>query len=210
VSGSKASGTRFTPPNAYPAWARLPYTLFVAVLVPVYWGAYGPGHFLWFSDIALFALLISLWTGNRLLYSMMAVGVLPVELLLTFDFLTGAPLGVTGYMFDPDIPLHLRGLSLFHLMLPPLTIWMLIRQGYDRRALPAQTALAWLVLPASFLLTDPQDNINWVHGVGDPPEQILPPAVHLGFAMVAVPAVVYVPMHFLLRRLFPEAPPAHR
>ena len=57
---------------AYPAWARLPYALWVAVLVPVYWHHYGPGNFLWFSDIALFATLVALWTGNRLIASMMA------------------------------------------------------------------------------------------------------------------------------------------
>ncbi|TIQ61536.1 MAG: hypothetical protein E5X64_42290, partial [Mesorhizobium sp.] len=52
----------------YPLWITLPYTLFVAVLTPVYWLRYGPGNFLWFSDIALFAVLIALWTGSRLLY----------------------------------------------------------------------------------------------------------------------------------------------
>src|SRR5690606_25677673 len=42
---------------AYPLWATLPVTAYVAVLIPVYWNEYGPGNFLWFSDIALFAVL---------------------------------------------------------------------------------------------------------------------------------------------------------
>jgi hypothetical protein len=192
--------------SAYPIWVRLPYTLFVAILVPVYWREYGPGNFLWFSDIALFAILISLWTGNTLLYSMMAIGVLPLELLWLVDFVSGGNLtGTAAYMFDPAKPRYLRGLSLFHLVLPALIIWMLVRQGYDRRAIVVQTVLAWLVLPATWLLTEPQENINWVHGFGKPPQTVLPPLVHLGLYMALVPVVVFLPMHWLLQRLFADA-----
>lgn len=187
---------------AYPAWATLPYTAFVAVLVPVYWVHYGPGNFLWFSDIALFALLFSLWTGNRLAYSMMAVGVLPFELAWLADFLAGGNLlGLAAYMFEPERELYLRLLSGFHLLLPPILLWMLVRQGYDRRALPTQWALAWIVLPASWLLTDPQDNINWVHGLGDDAQTALPPLVYLGFYMALLPIVVLLPMHVFLKKV---------
>jgi hypothetical protein len=186
---------------AYPAWARWPAALFVLALVPVYWRAYGPGNFLWFSDIALFAILLSLWTGWRLPYSMMAIGVLPMELFWIADFASGARLfGFTGYMFDPALPWWLRAFSLFHLAIPPLLVWMLARQGYDERALAAQTALAWIVLPASFLLTGPGENVNWVHGP-DGPQDLLPPLVYLGLYMLLLPLVVYAPMHRLLRRL---------
>ncbi|RWK70226.1 MAG: hypothetical protein EOR45_35080, partial [Mesorhizobium sp.] len=87
------------PIPKHPLWITLPYTLFVAVLTPVYWLRYGPGNFLWFSDIALFAVLIALWTGSRLLYSMMAVGVLPLEFAWLADFVTGGKLtGLAAYM----------------------------------------------------------------------------------------------------------------
>lgn len=187
----------------YPLWARLPFTLLVAALVPVYWHHYGPGNFLWFSDIALFAVLIALWTGNRLVYSMMAVGVLPLEIVWTLDFLSlGNLFGLAAYMFESDRPLYLRGLSLFHLLLPPLVLWMLIAQGYDRRALVVQTLLAWAVLPLTYALTTPADNINWVHGLGPEAEQVLPPLLYLGLYMALLPLVVFVPMHLLLRRFF--------
>ena len=187
----------------YPGWVRIPFTLFVAVLIPVYWYHYGPGNFLWFSDIALCAVLIALWTGNRLVYSMMAIGVLPLETIWTADFLSGGRLiGLAAYMFDTALPLYLRALSLFHLMLPPLILWMLIAQGYDRRALGAQTLLAWAVLPLSFVLTSPEDNINWVRGIGPDAALALPPLVYLGLYMALLPVVVFLPMHLLLTRLF--------
>ena len=39
----------------------VPYTLFVCILVPVYWRYYGPANFLWFSDLALLIGLAALW-----------------------------------------------------------------------------------------------------------------------------------------------------
>jgi hypothetical protein len=187
---------------AYPLWATLPMTIFVAVLVPVYWHAHGPGNFLWFSDIALFAVLIALWTGNRLVYSMMAVGVLPFEVLWLVDFVLGGPLGVADYMFDPEEELHLRLFSGFHFLIPPMIVWMLFRQGYDRRAWWAQTLLVWIVLPATWMLTSPEDNINFVHGLGDDRETFVPPLVYLGLYMALLPLVVILPLHKLMKRLF--------
>ncbi|TIU18155.1 MAG: membrane-associated protein, partial [Mesorhizobium sp.] len=96
-------------------------------------------------------MLIALWTGSRLLYSMMAVGVLPLEFAWLADFVTGGKLtGLAAYMFDPREPAYVRALSGFHLFMPVIIIFMLIRQGYDRRAFKAQTALAWVVLAASY------------------------------------------------------------
>jgi hypothetical protein len=192
--------------SQYPMWVRLSYTVFVAVLVPIYWRHYGPDNFLWFSDIALFAVLISLWTGNRLLFSMMAVGVLPIETLWLIDFIAlGKTTGIAAYMFKDDLPLYLRALSLFHFFLPPILIWMLWRQGYDRRALLAQTILAWIVLPTTWLLTRPDENINWVFGPAGP-QNLIPPLVYLGLYMLLLPVVVYWPMHLLLRKIFGDHP----
>jgi hypothetical protein len=197
---TKARPGRLKP--SYPAWATIPYTLLVLVIVPVYWVEYGPGNFLWFSDIALFAMLVALWTGNRLLYSMMAVGVLPLEIVWTVDILSlGKLVGLAAYMFDDAYPLWLRGLSLFHVPLLAVLIWMVARQGYDPRALRYQTLLAWIVLPLSFWLTAPQENVNWVHGLGPDRIRILPPIAYLLGYMALLPLAVYLPTHLVLKRL---------
>jgi hypothetical protein len=191
---------------AYPAWVRWPYTLFVLVLVPVYWRDHGPANFLWFSDIALFALLLSLWTGWRLPYSMMAVGVLPFEIMWVLDFMTGGNLtGIAAYMFSDDDPLYLRILSGFHFFIPPIAIWMLFRQGYDPRALPAQSALAAVVLPLTWLVSGPDDNINWVYGPGFV-QDFAPAGVYLTAYLALLFVLVHLPMHWLLRRYFGRTP----
>lgn len=194
--------------------ARLPRTLklsltaYVAVLVPVYWRVYGPANFLWFSDIALFATALAAWRERALMPSMMAVGVLPLEVAWTADFLSGGRLlKLADYMFDATQSLYLRALSLFHLAIPPALIFMLARLGYDRRAWRAQTLFAWAVLLATWLLTTPQKNINWVYGWGTQPQRVMPPLVYLALLMAALPVAVFLPMHVLMRRLFASPDP---
>lgn len=100
---------------AIPLWIKLPYTLMVGVIVPVYWQAYGPTNFLWLSDIALLLMLPALWLKSRLIASMMAVGVLPLEIIWMLAFFSGGTLGhMADYMFDPQLSYFLRVLSLFH------------------------------------------------------------------------------------------------
>jgi len=105
-------------------------------------------------------------------------------------------------MFDRAIPLWIRSLSLFHIPMPIVLLWMLHTLGYDSRALPAQTVLAWVVLPLTYAVSDPRENINWVFGPGGQPQRRFPPRVYLGLVLVLFPLIVYLPTHFLLRGIF--------
>jgi hypothetical protein len=186
-----------------PLWLKAAYVVGTAVIVVIYWREYGPANFLWLSDITLFFTTLAVLTEKPLLASMPAVGVLPLEIAWTLDFLAGGQLiGLAGYMFDAKYPLYLRGLSLFHLALPPTLLWLLYRLGYDRRAPYGQTAVTWAALTVSYLATDPAENINWVFGPGTKPQETLPPLLYFGLEMLLIPLLVIVPMHLLLNRLF--------
>jgi len=183
------------------------FTALTAVIVPVYFVKHGPANFLWFSDIALFGVLLALWLEDPFIASMMALAVLLPETVWVASFTSGLLFGRTvstlaAYMFDEAIPRYLRALSLFHLALPPALLWMLYRYGYDERALPAQTVLGWLVLPASLAFAPPEKNINWVRGFGHPPASPLPGRWHFAAMMIAYPLLVYLPTHLLLAALF--------
>jgi hypothetical protein len=191
-----------------PLPVKVLYTLFVCVLIPVYWRHYGPANFLWFSDVALLLTVPALWLESRLLASTQAVSVALLELVWIADFLArlaaGVQLvGIAGYMFKADKPLYLRGLSLFHLVLPFLLLWLTYRLGYDRRAWAVQTVLAWAVLLACFFFTDPAENINWTFGPGEEPQHRVAPRLYLVLLMVAFPVCVYLPTHLALRALMP-------
>jgi hypothetical protein len=192
-----------------PLWLKLIYTAFVAVMIPVYWtkAAAGPRNFLWFSDIALFGTVLALWLESPLLTSAMALAVLLPELLWTISWLSGLIFGrpitsVADYMFDPAEHWYMKALSLFHVHMLVVLVWLLWRLGYDDRALPAQVLLAWVVFPLSYVLTAPRDNINRVFGPGRFPQRRLHPIAYLALLMLFVPVVIYLPTHFLLRTLF--------
>jgi len=186
---------------------KIGYTLFVCLLVPIYWRQYGPANFLWFSDIALLVLVPALWLENALLVSMMAVAVIFFEAIWNIDFFTRLAtgkslIGLSAYMFDPKIPLFIRALSCFHIALPLLLLWTLHRLGNDRRAFVAQTILAVVVLPLSYLVSNPRENVNWVYGFGEHPQSTLPAGVFLLLVMVIYPIVVYLPTHLLFAKMF--------
>ncbi len=186
---------------------KVGYTLFLLVLVPVYWAHYGPKNFLWFSDIALLATGAALWLESPLLASMMVLAVLLPELAWNVDFfgrlLTGHRLfGMSAYMFDGATPVYLRALSLFHIPLPVGLVWVVQRLGYDRRALLLQSLLALIVLPVSYWVTDPAENVNWAHGLGSAPQRWLPPRVYLALLTVSFWLVLYLPPHLVLLTLF--------
>jgi len=189
-----------------PLWIKLVYTLFLGVLVPVYWVHWGPQNFLWFSDIALLVTAVALWRESALLASMMTLAIALPELAWNVDFfgrlLTGRQaLGLSGYMFDTTRPLGLRALSLFHIVLPIVLIWLVHRLGYDDRAWGFQTGVALVVLPVTFWLTDPKDNVNWVYGPGSKPQTWIGRPAYLALIMVFFPLAIYLPTHVLLRAL---------
>jgi len=193
-----------------PPGLKIVYTLFVCVLVPIYWRQYGPINFLWFSDIALLALVPALWLENALLVSMLAISVVFFEALWNIDFFvhlaTGKSLiGLSAYMFDPKILLFIRGLSCFHIVLPVLLLWGLHRLGYDRSAFLWQTIVALVVLLLSYLLSNAHENVNWVCGFGQNPQKIMPAPLFVTLLMLLFPLVIYLPTHFLFARIFRAA-----
>jgi hypothetical protein len=190
-----------------PFWLKTAYTLYVVIILPVYFRKYGPGNFLWFSDIALIVTVAALWLESSLLASMMLVAILLPELVWNIGFfaglLMGKPVfGLADYMFETDKPLYLRALSLFHIFLPLLLLWLVFQLGYDSNALIAQTCLGWVVLPLTYWLTDPAENINWVHGLFGQKQTRLPPRLYLALLMLAFPLLIYFPTHLLLQALF--------
>jgi hypothetical protein len=209
------------PATRLPLGVKLAFTAFMAVLVPVYWHEYGPTNFLYFCDLALFFTLVAIWLENALLVGMAAVGIILPQMLWCADFvahLAGLPLlGMTDYMFDAHRSKFLRGLSFFHGWLPFLLLYLVKRLGYDRRALPAWTAVAWSAMVISyFLLPAPGAklanplapvNIDYVYGLSDAAAQTwMPGWLWFGLLLIALPLVILLPSHCFLCRFTGRRP----
>jgi hypothetical protein len=194
-----------------PFWFKLAYTAFVAVIVVIWLKHYGWRNLLWFSDIALIGAVPALWFDDAALASILAVAVLGPELLWNVDFLlrlvTGRRVvGLTEYMFEAERPRILRLLSLFHVPLPLLLIWMLHEYGFAAPvALPGAVLLAALVLPASRLFGSAEANINWSYGLSRIQAR-LSPVAYVALLFAGFVLLVFVPTNLLLLRVFVPVP----
>ena len=88
--------------------------------------------------------------GERLIFSWQATGLLVFQTLYAIDLVWalvsgGHVTGGTEYMFDVQVPLFLRLMSLFHIVTPPLLLWAIWKLGYDKRGWKYQTLTAWIV-----------------------------------------------------------------
>ena len=115
-------------------------------------------------------------------------------------------LGLAAYMFDDKLPLYLRGLSLFHVAVPPVLVFLLYHYGYDPRALVWQVAVTCAAVALAYALTNSEKNINWAFGPGTKPQHALHPLVYLALELAVMILLVLVPTHLLLRKLFPLRP----
>lgn len=194
-----------------PMWLKLSYTTFMAVLVPYYLSAYGPANLLWICDVALIVTLVALWKNSRFLLSTQAVAIVVPQLIWCLDFAYQATtgdqiLGAARYMFNPQISLIVRALSLFHVWMPAMLLWLVWKNGYDRSAWKMQIVILWCVLLTIFCCLDaPQSasqNINKVFGWGNTAQTLMPPFVWLAIVMTAFPLAVYLPSHLVFKRVF--------
>jgi hypothetical protein len=181
-------------PGHIPLAAKLAYTAWMFVWVPLYWQANGPSNFLWICDFANFAILYAIWRESALVASSQLAGILFIQVLWAVDFfgrlLAGThPIGGTEYMFDPAEPLWLRGLSLFHLWSVPLVVWMVRRLGYDPRGWRLQTGFAAFLLPAGVIFGTAEQNLNWMHAPFGVEQALVPP---LALAFLSIPIVGFV------------------
>src|SRR5260370_35936919 len=132
-----------------PRWLKIGWTVWVIVWVPFYWKQYGLQNFLFFCDLGNLFLMLALWLESSLIFSWQATGLLLFQSLYAIDLAgalsTGSHIvGGTEYMFNPNVPLFIRLLSLFNMAAPPLLLLALRRLGYNRRGSPLQHPPAWV------------------------------------------------------------------
>jgi hypothetical protein len=191
------------PEMRVPIWLKIAWTLWVLVWVPVYWRQYGLQNFLYLCDLGNFLIAIGLWLESPLIFSWQATGLLIFQTVYTID-LIGAVIsgrhliGGTEYMFDAHVPLFVRLLSLFHVVVPPLLLWGIWRLGYDRRGWKFQTVMTWIVVPINYFWR-PQLDVNWARGPFFREQQVVPGLLYLATYLIVVPLVIYWPTHLVLQ-----------
>lgn len=199
----------------FPLWLKITVTICYFFICRGTWQQYSGLNFLWFSHIGFMGAVLALWLESKLLASMMLLNTFMADgvgwtLDLFVALATGwHPLGATAYMFDQQIGLLIRALSLFHIGVPVLLVTMVYKLGYDRRALVTQAMLAWSVLLLCIAFTDPQMNINRVFGPGTQRQAFMPGWLYFLILLVYVPLAFYLPIHLTLVRGLKWERPIH-
>jgi hypothetical protein len=185
-----------------PLALKILWTAWVLIWAPLYLGQYGGQNFLYFCDIGNVLITVGLWAESRLVISWQAVVLLVFQSLYALDLLGALLLGRhfiggTEYMFDPKIPLLVRLLGLYHVVVPPLLLWLVDRVGYDLRAWKWATLETWIVVPINFFWR-PQYNVNFARGIGRA-QHLMPAWLYLIAYLILVPLLVYWPTQLALR-----------
>jgi hypothetical protein len=193
-----------------PAYARWLAILWLLIWIPAYWLTWGLSNFIQLCDIAVLLTCIGLFTDSSLLISSQAVSSLLIDLAWTLDagwqLCAGHHLtGGTEYLFDPQYPLPVRLLSLYHVAMPLVLLWALGRVGYDARGFQLQCA----IVPLAFIaarFTPVQKNMNFAFSDPFFHRSWGPPPVHVAVSVLFMVVVVYYPTALFLRRLIPPGP----
>lgn len=181
--------------------------LWLSVWIPLYWYYWGGETFLQLCDMALVLGCVGIFSGNALLISTQAVATPVIGMAWGLDvawhfFLGGHLLRGTEYMWDARVPLWVRLLSLFHVLLPILLIWALGHTGYDRRAWWIQLVFAAALLVASRFIA-PERNLNFAFRDPLLHRSLGPAPIHLMIILLGQALLLYAPAHLALERNFP-------
>jgi len=184
-----------------PLWVKIAWTVWLVAWAPLYWREYGAQNFLYFCDLGNLLIGAGLWLESRFILSWQAVSLLLVQTLYAVDLLGTLLLhkhifGGTEYLFDATIPLAVRLMGLYHLVVPPLLVWCVYRLGFRRGAWKWAALEAWIIAPVNFFWR-PQYNVNFVRGIGHP-EHLVPAWVFLAIYLIGAPALIYWPTDRLL------------
>lgn len=187
-----------------PFWLKLAWTVWVLVWAPVYLRYYGAQNFLYFCDLGNILLVLALWTESALIFSWQATGLLVFQTLFVLDLagavITGRHwLGGTEYMFNAGVPLFVRLLSLFHVLMPPLLLWAIWKLGYDSRGWKLQTLTTWVIVPINYFWR-PEHDVNFARGLFFREQHWVPGWLYVTAYLILVPLLVYFPTHLVLSR----------
>ncbi len=210
-------GRDLAPVSGIPLWIKIFMLAWVVAWIPIYTHYYGWTDFLHLSDIAIAITAIGLWFESPVLLTSQAISTLIAESIWTFDVAWAAVTGhilIPGveYLWETKYPLWLRLMTFYHLWLTALLVWAVWRVGYHRRALKLQMGIATAAIVAGRLWGSRENNINFCFRDPFFGRQWGPAPVHIFVMVVGATAIGYLPVDWLLRKLFSRSPvpaPAH-
>jgi hypothetical protein len=181
--------------------------VWLAVYLPTYGAAYGFWHFFQLCNAGVLIACAGILLRNRLLLSSQFLALSCIAVVWISDMaarlLFGRFLnGGTAYMWDSNLSALVRILSLYHLALPLVLLWFVIKLGYHKQAWIAQSAIAagsWLI---GLFIAPAAENINYLYYWPNQPSQAQLSLGHAGAMFITLVLLVYWPAHQMFLRWF--------
>jgi hypothetical protein len=189
-----------------PLALRIGALVWLAVWIPAYAYTWGWRNFFSFCDMAVILGCLGIAAQNALLVSSQALPAITVGVLWLADVVAALfwhkhPFGGTEYMFNGQVALWIRLLSLFHVWLPVVFVLVLRRLGYHRRALALQIALTAVLVTVGRLIEGPAKNLNYAYIDPVFHRQLGPAPLHIVALTAGVTILIYLPSYLALRPL---------
>jgi hypothetical protein len=186
------------PPGAQ--WLTLSW---LALYLPVYTQAYGVWHFFQLCNAGLIISCFAILSRQQLFISSQALGSSGIGLFWVADQLawigTGQPLhGGTAYLWQSSIPPLARILSIYHVVLPLILLWIVYRRGYERRAWLLQCSILAGTGLIGVWFAPATENINYVFYWPDETVSYTISWPRLITMFLVVSCALYWPLHRLL------------
>ncbi len=122
------------------------------------------GEVFWYCNVATIMLGVGFLLQRADLMTAVFVVSIPVQFFWIVDFFLnffGMGMGRTEWLFDDSLFFLTPIISIIlHGILIPLSLWGIFRYSFDKRAYYWIMAVAFILLPATFLFTDPEYNRN--------------------------------------------------
>ena len=154
-----------------PYSVKISYYTFMALMIPVYITHYPLINFVNLCHVHLLLVLAGFLTETHLFISMSALGIIIIQFFWCLDFICETLgvkfMGSSAYMYNSQLPLYLRCLSLFHGWFPFFLLYLIKKVGYDKRAVYPQFVLSNSICLLSYYQIDLYNkNINIMKDVG--------------------------------------------
>lgn len=125
---------------------------------------HNPAEILWFCDMTAVILGTGLILRNRIMITLALVMAIPAQFRWILDFFleaVGMGSGRTAALFSYGLSVFWLSVNL-HAIMIPISFYGVWKLGFARNALLAILGYGFVLLTATYLFTDPEENINCV------------------------------------------------
>jgi hypothetical protein len=174
-----------------PYSVKTSYYLFMTVMFPVYIKHYPLNNFVNLCQVHLSLVLAGFLTDKHIFISISALGIIILQLFWSLDFICETIginfIGGTKYMYNSNIPLYVRFISLYHGWFPFFLLYLIKTVGYDKRALYPQ-----LILSNSICILSYYHNYLYINNIN------MMKDIGIFGLFIISPIVIFITHHFLL------------